>query len=75
VLVVIDQFTRRLIGLGIHGGEVNGIALCRMFNRLIAATKPPRFKYHQWQATLHLATIRRESLDQTLFWFEPYGRR
>ena len=31
VLVVMDQYTRRIIGFGVHAGTVNGIALCRMF--------------------------------------------
>jgi hypothetical protein len=32
VLVVMDQFTRRIIGLGVQAGDVDGVALCRMFN-------------------------------------------
>src|SRR5215467_13901536 len=35
VLVVMDQFTRRIVGFGIHAGIVDGVALCRMFNRAI----------------------------------------
>jgi transposase InsO family protein len=35
VLVVMDQFTRRIVGFGVHGGIVDGLALCRMFNRAI----------------------------------------
>src|SRR3977135_4038554 len=30
VLVVIDQFSRRLVGVGVHCGPVNGVDLCRM---------------------------------------------
>jgi hypothetical protein len=33
-----DQFTRRMIGFGIHAGTVDGIALCRMFTTLFEAT-------------------------------------
>ena len=33
VLVVMDQYTRRIIGFGIHVGIVDGRALCRMFHR------------------------------------------
>ena len=33
VLVVMDQYTRRVIRFGIHTGVVDGLALCRMFNR------------------------------------------
>ena len=32
VMVIMDQFTRRIIGFGVHVGDVDGIALCRMFN-------------------------------------------
>ena len=35
VLVVMDQYTRRIIGFGVRAGTVNGVALCRMFNRAI----------------------------------------
>src|SRR5207253_9225530 len=31
VLVVMDQFTRRIVGLAVHCGAVDGLALCRMF--------------------------------------------
>jgi len=31
VLVVMDQFTRRILGFGVHCGAVDGVALCRMF--------------------------------------------
>src|SRR5262245_35614376 len=31
VLVVMDQYTRRIIGFGVHAGIVDGKALCRMF--------------------------------------------
>ena len=37
ILVVMDQFTRRIVGFGIHHGVVDGVALCRMFNRTIQA--------------------------------------
>jgi putative transposase len=30
VLVVMDQYTRRIIGFGIHAGVVDGVALCRV---------------------------------------------
>ena len=36
VLVVMDQFTRRIIGFAVHAGNVNGIILCQMFNKVIA---------------------------------------
>jgi transposase InsO family protein len=29
VLVVMDQYSRRIIGFGVHAGMVGGVALCR----------------------------------------------
>ena len=43
VLVVMDQFTRRLVGVGVHRGPVNGADLCRMFNAAIHGQGPPRW--------------------------------
>jgi putative transposase len=33
VLVVMDQLTRRIVGYGVHRGIIDGVALCRMFQR------------------------------------------
>ena len=61
VLVVMDQFTRRLIGFGVQAGDVDGVALCCMFNQIISGKEPPRylssdhdplFEYHRWHANL-----------------------
>jgi putative transposase len=43
VLVVMDQYTRRIIGFGVHAGTIDGAALCGMFNRAIRglASLPP----------------------------------
>jgi len=43
VLVVMDQFTRRLIGFGVHRGIVDGAALCRMFQRAIHRQSLPNY--------------------------------
>src|SRR5881397_3460197 len=100
VLVVMDQFTRRIVGFAVHRGVVDGMALCRMFNRAIhgqtlpkylSSDHDPLYRFHQWQANLRvlevqeiktvpyvplshpfverlIESIRREYLDQTLFW-------
>ena len=33
VLVVMDQWTRRIVGFGVQRGAVDGVKLCQMFNR------------------------------------------
>jgi transposase InsO family protein len=66
VLVVMDQFTRRIIGFGVHAGDVDGVALCRMFNTAISTKGVPRylstdndplFLYHQWEANLRILGV------------------
>jgi transposase InsO family protein len=66
VLVVLDQFSRRLIGLAVQVGEVDGIALCRMFLQAISDQglplrlsfdHDPLFQFHRWQANLRILGI------------------
>ena len=100
LLVVMDQCTRRIIGLGVQHGDVDGPKLCRMFNEAIRGQRTPRhlstdhnplFEAHRSQAHLRvleideiktvpyvplshpfverlIGTLRREFLDQVLFW-------
>jgi transposase InsO family protein len=95
-----DQFSRRINGFAVHVGNVDGLSLCRMFNRVISRHALARylstdhdllFRYHRWQAKLRaldiepvktvpyvplshplferlIGSVRRELLDQTLFW-------
>jgi len=66
VLVVMDQFARRIIGFGVHAGDVDGVALCRMFNtdistkcapKYLSSDNDPLFLYHQWQANLRILSV------------------
>ncbi len=66
VLVVMDQFTRRLVGVGVHRGAVHGVDLCRMFNAAIQGRGAPRhlstdhdplFEAHRWRANLRILEI------------------
>jgi transposase InsO family protein len=100
VMVVMDQYTRGIIGFAVHAGNVDGPALCRMFNdatsrqgwpKYLSSDNDPLFQYHRWKANLRvleieevkslphvpmshpfverlIGSIRRELLDQTLFW-------
>jgi len=65
-MVLMDQFTRRIIGFGIQAGAVDGIALCRMFNHAIArqgvpcylsTDHDPLFEFHRWKANLRLLEV------------------
>ena len=100
VVVVMDQYTRRIIGFSVHAGQVDGPILCGMFNdatskqgwpKYLSSDNDPLFQYHRWKANLRvldideikslphvpmshpfverlIGSIRRELLDQTLFW-------
>ncbi len=66
VLVVMDQYSRSIIGFGIHQGDVDGIAVCRMFNHAISGSDPPRylstdndplFRFHRWKANLRILDV------------------
>jgi putative transposase len=66
VLLVMDVFTRRIIGFGIERAYVDGISVCRMFNQAIAGKPLPRhlssdhdplFRFHRWLANLRVLEI------------------
>jgi putative transposase len=100
VMVVMDVFTRRIVGFGVESGSVDGLSACRMFQNAttrqplpkhVSTDHDPLFRFHRWLANLRvleideiksipytpvshpfverlIGTIRREHLDQTLFW-------
>jgi len=65
-MVVMDVFTRRLIGFGVESGPIDGVSVCRMFSRAIAGQPPskrvstdhdPLFRFHRWLANLRVLAI------------------
>jgi len=62
-----DQYTRRIIGFGLHAGAVDGNALCQMFNHAIrgqrsipkylSSDNDPLYRFHQWQANLRILGV------------------
>src|SRR6266540_3944698 len=66
VLVVMDHCTRRIVGFGVHHEVVDGVGLCRMFNRAIRWHTPPTYvssdhdplyQFQQWQANLRILDV------------------
>jgi putative transposase len=66
VLLVMDQFTRRIVGLGVQPMVVDGPALCRRFNQIIVGQQlplrlsfdpDPLFTYQQWAANLRILEV------------------
>jgi hypothetical protein len=42
VLMVMDQFTRRLVGFGVHSGAPTSADVCRMFNVAVRGQRVPQ---------------------------------
>jgi hypothetical protein len=38
-----NQGTRRIVGFGVHRGVVDGVGLCRMFNRATRGLSSPKY--------------------------------
>jgi transposase InsO family protein len=58
VMVVMDLFTRRIVGFGVAPTDVDGVAVCRMFNHAISGQPLPKhlstdndplFRFHRWR--------------------------
>jgi putative transposase len=65
-MVVMDVFTRRIIGFGVGAANLDGSAVCRMFNRAIAGQTTPKylssdhdplFHFHRWRANLRVLEV------------------
>jgi transposase InsO family protein len=65
-MLVMDVFTRRLIGFGVERADVDGISVCRMFKHAVAGQPLPKhvstdhdplFRFHRWLATLRVLEI------------------
>jgi transposase InsO family protein len=66
LMVVMDQFTRRIVGFAVHAGDVDGPAVCSMFNdattgngwpERLSSDNDPLFQYHRWKANLRVLNI------------------
>jgi transposase InsO family protein len=66
VLVVMDVFTRRIIGFGVEPAYIDGVSVCRMFNHAVAGQPLPKhlstdhnrlFRFHRWLANLRVLEI------------------
>lgn len=66
VMVVMDQFTRRIVGFSVLAVEVDGPGICWMFNeaiskqpypRYLSSDNDPLFEYHRWKAHMRVLDI------------------
>ena len=71
VLVIMDQFTRRLVGLGVQCGAPTAADLCRLFNAATRGRGVPRhltehdplFDAHRWTANLRITRPNHETVQ------------
>jgi transposase InsO family protein len=84
VLVVMDQFTRRIVGFGVQAVAVDGPALCRMFNQAIteqglptrlSTDHDPLFRFHRWQANLRILDVETVQTVPQVPWSHPFIER
>jgi len=66
VMVVMDVYTRRVVGFGVAAARLDGIQVYRMFNRAIARQTLPKylssdhdplFRFHRWRANLRVLEV------------------
>jgi putative transposase len=66
VMVVMDIFTRRIVGFGVEPAHIDGVSVCRMFNharcgqplpRRLSSDHDPLFRFHRWRANLRILGI------------------
>ena len=66
VMLVMDVFTRRIIGFGIAPTSIDGMSVCRMFNcatagqpkpKYLSTDHDPLFRFHRWLANLRMLEI------------------
>lgn len=65
-MVVMDVFTRRMVGFGVEPAHIDGIRVCRMFNQArrgqrlpkrLSSDHDPLFRFHRWRANLRILDI------------------
>ena len=66
LIMVVMDVSRRIVGFGVAAANLDGIGVCRMFNRAIARQTLPRhlssdhdplFRFHRWRANLRVLEV------------------
>jgi len=66
VMVVMDQFSRRIVGFAVNAGTLDGPAVCRLFTSIIngsfapkylSSDNDPLFQFRQWSANLRILDV------------------
>ncbi len=63
VMVVMDVYTRRIIGFGVAPANLDGIRVCRMFNRAIARQTMPKYLSTDHDSLFRFSSLASEPPD------------
>jgi len=84
VMVVMDVFTRRIVGFGVEPAHIDGISVCRMFNQArsgqplptrLSSDHDPLFRFHRWRANLRVLDIEERKSDPFVPRSHPFIER
>jgi hypothetical protein len=65
-MMVMDHFSRSIIGFAVTQGTMSGESLCYMFNQIIGGKAPqrylsrdndPLYQFHRWQTNMEMLDI------------------
>jgi len=67
VMVVMDQYSRRIVKFAVHAGVLDGPGVCRMLGQVISGIEElpaalstdhdPLFEFHRWKANLRVLSV------------------
>ena len=67
VMIIMDLFTRRIVGFSVHAGVLDGPTVCQMFGQVItqadalpralSSDNDPLFEFHRWKANLRILDV------------------
>jgi len=66
VMIVIDQYSRRIVGFAVRVGQCDGTTYCCMFNEILSGKSPPKylstdndplFRFIRWKANLRILEV------------------
>jgi len=85
ILIVMDHYTRRIMGFGLQAGKVEGIALGRMFHhairgqgsmpRYLSSDHDPLYRSQRWQANLRILEVEEIKTVPYVPWSHPFVER
>lgn len=81
VMIVMDQFTRQILGFAVQRGSLDGPSVCLMFLQVRHGRNPkylstdPLFEFHRWKANLSILDIDEIKSVPEVPWSHPFIER